>query len=337
MVYKILTPQDLSRDIQKHEFAIGVLQGLWQEGRKKHIDSKFFYDDKGSDLFRRITRLDDYYLTSKEKEILEENCSRLADEAGQHEFRVIELGPGDGVKTETILKEMLKKDVPFTYVPVDISEGAMKTLDHRVKNNFPDLIIKGIVSEYLPGLHNIYEEDKLNPKRNLVLFLGSNIGNFFPEDAQRFFKSLWYSLKPRDLVLTGFDLRSGKKSLRVIQKAYNDSQGITAKFNLNLLERINRELSGNFALEAFSHHSYYDPKTNAITSYLISKRAQSVTINDLSSSFDFEPGEGLHLEWSHKYSLNEIHKYASETGFDLIKTFTDSDEWFADSLWRVKK
>ena len=337
MPYKILKPSDVAVDRGKHEFALAVLHGLWAPPGKKNISSRFFYDDRGSEIFREITDLPEYYLTGKEKEILSSNGNIIAEEVGQHPFRLVELGSGDGHKTSILIEEMMKRDVPFTYVPIDISEGAIRTLEGKVTDQFPEIKVDGIVSEYFPGLHYLYELDKKSPMRNLVLFLGSNVGNFGHDASTEFFKSVWYALKPRDFVLTGFDLRSGNKPLDVLKQAYNDSQGVTARFNLNLLERINRELSGDFAPETFEHNTYYDSRCHAMCSELVSSRSQSVNVNELNSSFNFEPQEGIHLERSHKYTQREIQELAKISGFDIVETFTDSDNWFADSLWRVRK
>jgi uncharacterized SAM-dependent methyltransferase len=167
-----------------------------------------------------------------------------------------------------------------------------------------------------------------------VLFLGSNIGNFNASEARVFLRSLWSSLNDGDLVLTGFDL---KKDIELLMRAYNDPQGVTAQFNLNLLRRINRELGGDFQVESFEHYSTYDVLSGAMESYLVSRARQSVFIESLRMRFAFEAWEPIHTEVSHKYLAGEISSMADETGFEVVDELSDSRGWFLDSLWRVRK
>ena len=222
-------------------------------------------------------------------------------------------------------------DVPFDFVPIDISEGALIGLMRRLEQHFPSVSASGIVSDYFQGLAWLgQKKDKLS----LVLFLGSNIGNFHAEACHGFLCRLWNSLSDGDLVLIGFDL---KKDVRTLVRAYDDSHGLTREFNLNLLRRINNELGGTFDLNAFEHYAVYNPTLGAMESYVISKREQHVLIEALQRTFFFDAAEAIHMEYSHKYSIKDVHRLAADNGFEVIADFYDDNKHFADSIWRVRK
>jgi dimethylhistidine N-methyltransferase len=246
-------------------------------------------------------------------------------------FHLIELGVGDGRKTKLLLRRFLEDGLDFSYVPIDISESSVREMSQDMKQEFPDLDFSGIVSEYFDGIRWISKYDN---RPNLVLFLGSNIGNFHRNEAMTFLRSLWNSLNDQDLVMIGFDL---KKNLETLNRAYNDSKGVTRQFNLNLLRRINHELDGDFNLEAFEHYSTYDVFTGAVESYLVSLEKQTVFIGAIGQSFKFEPFEPIHTEYSYKYLESDIGYLADETGFVREINLFDSKHWFVDSLWKVKK
>jgi dimethylhistidine N-methyltransferase len=250
---------------------------------------------------------------------------------GGNPFNLIELGAGDGQKTQVLLEHFLKRGLDFRYVPIDISEAAVQGLVGGLARYSPHLKIEGLVAEYFDGLKWL---SNLNEQHNVVLFLGSNIGNFSHSEARLFLYSLWNALNYGDYILIGFDL---KKDIQQLLKAYNDSQGITAKFNLNLLRRINHELGGNFDLSQFQYYSTYNVLSGAIESYLVSCKNQVVFIETLNQSFLFQPWESVHTEYSYKFHQSDITLLAAETGFKIVNQFCDSRQFFIDSLWQVRK
>lgn len=324
----------LSHDVSDHpthELALSVLEGLSQT--PKTLPSRLFYDDKGSELFTQIMDLPEYYPTRCEHEILSKHGNKISEYLSGEGFNLVELGCGDGKKTILLLNEFIKKTMQFDFVPLDISSKAVEFLVDNIKKEYGSLPfqVRGLVAEYFQGLSWLTENAK---QRNMVLFLGSNIGNFNRATSMRFLRHLWYSLNDGDLVLIGFDL---KKDLDVLYDAYNDSKGVTKEFNLNVLDRINRDLGGNFDHDSFQHQGLYNVQTGAMESYLISQKDQKVDISELGLEFEFESWEAIHMEYSYKYTQNEIDSFAQNTGFEILENFTDSKEYFIDSLWRVKK
>lgn len=295
---------------------------------RKHIPSKYFYDEKGSELFNRITRHPDYYLTQCEVEILNANKKNLSNFFKQEAFNLVELGPGEGLKTQILIKQFMQDALQFTYLPIDISLNYLKTLTEQFHAQLPNLKLKTLHSDYFQGLEwlNLTSE-----KRNVVLFFGSSIGNFSPDENLAFLQHICDILHPKDYILIGFDLR---KDMDVLLRAYNDSDGITRQFNLNLFERMNRELAANFDMQKFCHYETYNVYSGAMESFLISLEEQSVTIDALSNSFTFHAYEPIQVEYSYKYLMPQIKWLAEMTGFEVVETFTDSKHYFVDSLWR---
>jgi len=314
---------------EKQTFALDVLAGLSEI--PKQLPSKYFYDDHGSRLFEKIMELPEYYLTNCEFNILESKKEEISNLLGNISFNLIELGAGDGRKTSILIDHFLRINLEFDYIPIDISAAAMETLMQSLKNKYPRLTTKGIVTEYFKGLNWI---NNFSNKRNIVLFLGSNLGNFNKPQARGFLRSLWNALNDNDLIIIGFDL---KKDIDVMLKAYNDSQNITSEFNLNLLRRINRELGGNFDLTKFRHYSSYDVFTGAMESYLVSQENQTVFIKEIGQTFSFESWEPIHTEFSYKYLESDIEDLAQVTGYKIEKQLYDSKKYFVDSIWRVEK
>jgi len=305
-----------------------VLLGLYRS--PKAIPSRHFYDEEGGRLFQAIMGLPEYYLTDCELEILETHRDRIAAHLGGGSFNLVELGAGDGKKTQVLLRAFLERGLDFRYVPIDICEPAVAELAGHCGRAFPQLAVEGLVSEYFDGLAWLAG---LNDRRNVVLFLGSNIGNFGASEARVFLRSLWTSLNPGDLLLVGFDL---KKDIDVLLRAYNDPQGVTARFNLNLLARINRELEADFRLERFEHYATYNVRTGAMESYVVSRERQAVTLGALRKSFSFEAWEPIHTEVSQKYLAADVAALAAETGFEAVEEMVDARGYFLDALWRVR-
>ena len=295
----------------------------------KRLSSRFFYDAEGSRIFAEIMHSPDYYLTRSEYEILDTYKADLLRlfAPDNRPFELVELGAGDGLKTKILLSFLADQQADFVYAPVDISVDALDGLVADVRKQWPDLQINARCDDYFNALEQLSEASDV---RKVVLFLGSNIGNFTPDEAIDFYRQLYDRLQPGDLVLTGFDLQ---KHPAVIHAAYNDRQGLTRAFNLNLLRRINRELDANFDLAAFDHYEVYNPETGEARSYLVSQRAQIVDIKALSMIVPFHYGEIIHTEISRKFTRLQIEKLAQETGFSLNGWFTDCKGYFADVVF----
>jgi dimethylhistidine N-methyltransferase len=328
--YKILSQMDLNETVTPNRiFALDVLNGLSETPRR--LSSKYFYDNRGSRLFQKIMELPEYYLTRCEFEILENQKEIFSTLLSDSAFNMVELGAGDGVKTSILIDYFLNRNFQFQYVPIDISEAAMKSLIDSMSQKFPGLKANGIVAEYFDALKWL---SNITRQRNLVLFLGSNLGNFSKPHSRVFLRGLWNTLNDGDFVLIGFDL---KKDIDLMLKAYNDSRGITAEFNLNLLRRINRELGGNFDIASFRFYASYNVFSGAIESYLVSQKEQAVFIKQLGQSFEFEAWEPIHTEYSYKFLESDIEDLAANTGYRIERQLFDSQRYFVDSIWRVEK
>lgn len=296
----------------------------------KRLSSRFFYDAEGSRLFQEIMRSPDYYLTRSEYEILNTYKSELLrhfTENGNQAFDLVELGAGDGLKTKILLRYFVEQRAHFAYAPVDISADALDELVSDVNQQFPALVLKPQHDDYFHSLQQLASE---SDTRRVILFLGSNIGNFTPDEAVDFYQQLSDRLQPGELVLTGFDLQ---KHPSIIHTAYNDRDGLTKAFNLNLLRRINRELDANFDLGAFDHYESYNPENGEARSYLVSQKSQTVQIGALAMTVPFQPGEIIHTEISRKFTRAQIEQLAEKTGFLVTGWFTDSNGYFADVIF----
>ena len=309
------------------QFLQDVLKGL--QSTPKYLQSKYFYDKKGDELFQKIMHCEEYYLTNCEMEIFSTQTSQIADIIiDQHRnFDVVELGPGDAVKSVYLLKELVNKNAISTYFPVDISNNIIDLLHKKLPEQLPQLNIHGLNGEYLSMLTSA---KKISDKIKLVLFLGSNIGNVSKEDVNEFCRQLRNQLSAGDIVLIGIDL---KKNPRQIRNAYDDSKGYTREFNLNLLTRINRELDGNFNIPDFEHYATYDPFTGACRSFLTSLKEQHVTIGK-NGTFSFAKNETVFMEISQKYTIEQTDEIANQSGFKPIAHFFDKNKWFTDVIWK---
>ncbi|HEV9037529.1 MAG TPA: L-histidine N(alpha)-methyltransferase [Puia sp.] len=305
-----------------------VTDGLRAE--HKYLPSKYFYDEAGDKLFQQIMACPEYYPTRCELDILQHQSAKMAhfflDETPS--FDLVELGPGDASKSWFLLRELQKEHADFTYYPIDISSNVIGWLEDRLPVTLQGLRIQGLNGEYLEKMHQL---STFSNNRKIVLFMGANIGNMTIQQATQFCRQLHDHMQPGDLLLIGFDL---KKHPRTVLDAYNDRQGITRAFNLNLLRRINRELGGDFDTEQFEHYPVYDPGTGACKSYLISRIAQEVHIAD--KRIVFAENEPIFMEISQKYTLEEIGLMAAHSGFSPVHTFFDQKNWFADVLWQCQ-
>ncbi len=312
------------------EFAEAVREGL--SAPQKRLSSKFFYDARGDVLFQRIMAMDTYYLTNCEYDIFQAQrqawLTQFADQG--RPFQLIEFGAGDGYKTKVLLSHFLAQRAQFSYVPIDISAHAVDALEADLRRTYPDLTVTGIRNDYFRALAQLRETSP--QKRKVVLFLGSNIGNFTDQEAVGFLQELQSYLQAGDLLLIGFDL---KKDPDVIRQAYNDPEGITRDFNLNLLRRINETLGADFDLGAFAHVPNYDPMTGEARSFLVSRRAQTVHIARLDLRVEFDAWEAIYTEKSQKYDLRTIERIARQAGFARPAHYFDARHYYVNSLWRV--
>ncbi len=313
----------------KHDtFAEDIRKGL--SATPKSLSSKYFYDDEGSRLFQEIMKLPEYYLTRAESEIFQTRTPEIfkAFNAGSDAFDLIELGAGDGTKTSLLVEYFLAQSIDFNFVPIDISAEALNSLTATFAEKFPALKIQTEQGDYFRTLETFKER---SDKKKIILFLGSNIGNFSETQALEFFRHLREVMNPKDLIFIGFDLHKNPKT---ILRAYADANGITAKFNLNLLKRINRELGADFNTEEFSHYAAYHPTERAARSFLISQKQQTVMIDALDQSFEFEKWEPIFMEVSQKYNLQMISELAAQSGFEIVENFFDSNNFYTNSLWK---
>ncbi len=308
------------------QFAKDVDEGL--SAKNKYLSSRYFYDAKGDKIFQQIMKMPEYYLTNCEYEIFDLQKNDILNAIRpEGKFDLVELGAGDGYKTKLLLQHFLKEKVDFEYFPVDISGDVLEGLSADLKNLFPNLKVRPLNNEYFSALDRLNEMEDC-PK--VILFLGSNMGNFTPERARIFFSKLQQAMNPGDKLLIGVDL---KKDPRTILKAYNDPTGITRSFNLNLLERMNRELGANFNLDNWEHYPTYDPFTGECRSYLMSTVNQEVHIEATCKTYKFKHSEPVHMEISRKYNLEDLEELAANTDFNVQKHFLDSKEYFVDTLW----
>ena len=310
--------------------ADAVAKGL--SGTPKSLPSWLFYDETGDRIFQHIMRTPEYYPTRCEYDIIEQHKGQLMEHfKGERSapFRLIELGAGDGLKTELLLEHLLGHGVDFTYVPVDISANALTDLASRLSSQWPELQITPLNRTYDEALVSLRDADE----KKIILFMGANIGNFTIADAAQFLKRLALPLSGEDMLLIGFDL---KKNPRIIQEAYDDSHGLTASFNLNLLARLNRELEAEFNPDYFSHYPYYDPVTGTVKSFIVSMKKQTVYIEALDMSISFDLWEPVHTEVSQKYDLPMIEKLMAISGLQIADMYFDSDNYFCDVLVKVR-
>jgi dimethylhistidine N-methyltransferase len=297
------------------EFCEQVIKGLSQQPRT--LPCKFFYDEIGSALFSKICELPEYYITRTEMRILRECGREIADSLGRG-IELIGLGTGAGTKTRILLEYL---DAPVAYVPVDISREQLTQSTVAFRKRFPGLEVLPVCADYLqpfdlPGRSRI-------ATRTVVYFPGSTIGNLEPEDAIDFLRKIAGMAGSGGRALIGVDL---KKSKAILERAYNDSAGVTAEFNLNLLARINRELNADFYLRRWCHRAIYNEKVGRIEMHLISKVPQIVNISD--ATFEFAAGEHIITEFSYKYSAPEMIALAKRVGLRFEKIWTDAEQLF---------
>lgn len=314
------------RFIINNEFAKEVAKGL--NDKQKHISPKFFYDKKGSRLFEEICMQPEYYLNRIESQILKNSVDEILKIIGGQEISVIELGNGNSFKTRILLRPFHAKLKLVSYFPIDVSLKMLKKSIRDLFREYANLQIYGICSDYVSGLVKINEFMKLKskiPNKKFIMFLGSSIGNFDPEEAMNFLHSVVRYVRKDDLLLIGIDLEKDKS---ILDRAYNDKKGITAKFNFNILGRINRELDGEFNISNFEHKSFYNIHKHRIEMHLESKLDQQVRIGAIGKTFYFKKGETIHTENSYKYSLPRLNRLVKKAGLQVIRNFTDPNKQY---------
>jgi dimethylhistidine N-methyltransferase len=302
-----------------------VAQGL--TSMPKTLSPKLFYDAAGSELFERITELTEYYPTATERKIFQTHASEMIAQAAGS-TAVVELGAGSAAKTVLLLEALAKTHEPITYYPVDVSAAALEFCSDRMREMLPKVRVVPKVLDFTQGMPQFRQV----PGRKLFLFIGSSIGNFEPLEASLFLKQVRSSMNPGDGLLLGTDMR---KSREILIPAYDDSQGVTAEFNKNVLVRINRELGGNFDLDSFEHRIVWNSDLSRIEMHLESQVAQAVSIEALGLDLQFEKHETIHTENSYKFTMPMIESIAENGGLRIERTWSDPKHWFTVHLLRA--
>jgi L-histidine N-alpha-methyltransferase len=300
-------------------FCAVVAEGL--STPRKWLPCRFFYDRTGSELFERICDLPEYYLTRTERAILERSSAEIVAAAGR-EIAVVEFGSGSSIKTRLLLAAALHNQPRLHYLPIDISGDFLRSSALALLNDYEGLDITAIAAEYHDGIARLPHTGL--PR--LILFLGSSIGNFTREEATEFLTHVRASMRPNDRLLIGIDLL---KERRHIEAAYNDSQGITAAFNKNLLTRVNRELGANIDTGAFMHAAPFVEEHSRIEMHLVCRRSHQAYVSAVDMTFQFHQGETIHTENSHKYSLSGFAALCQQAGLSVQRRWADEREWFA--------
>ncbi len=299
-----------------------ALRGLLSS--PKWLPPKYFYDEMGSRLFERITALPEYYQTRVERSILEQGAPRLIDEV--RPTALVEFGSGSASKTRVMLDEMAEMGLLGGYGAIEVSESALLASADRLVTAYPSLGFVGVLADFHHPIDLPFEAGS-----RLILFLGSTIGNLVAEEAVDFLGWVGKAMSEGDGFLIGFDL---VKDQAVLEAAYNDAQGVTAEFNLNVLRVLNRELGADFDLAGFEHRAFYDTAASRVEMHLVSKRRQKVYVTALGMSFGFAEGETIRTELSHKYTEASATALLRAGGLELARWETDRDSWFAVALAR---
>ena len=309
-------------------FAEDVYKGLTDF--PKHLSSKYFYDERGDRLFQDIMQMPEYYLTNREFDILSQHKREIVEWFTQEtdSINLIELGAGDGKKTKILLEYMSGQNLNFKYIPIDISQNALDSLEKTIEEELPAVEVEARQGMYFEVLQHL---SNYNHSKKVILFLGSNIGNLLHPDAIDFLGQIQEVMDQDDLLFIGFDQ---KKNPQTILDAYNDPAGITEEFNKNILRRINNELGGNFILENFLHWEVYDPESGTAKSYLVSRTHQKVYIKSLELEVNFNAWETIHTEISQKYDDEVVAWLAQKSGLKIVAEFSDPKNTYKDYLFK---
>ena len=309
--------------------AEAVREGL--ASHPKRLPPWLFYDETGSQLFEQITELDEYYLTRTERSIFETHAGvMIARAAAGDRLRIAELGAGSADKTRLLLAAAARRQGPVAYEPMDVSHTALIAACERIERELPRVQVAPLVVDYTLGMGLLPAS---RGERRLVLYIGSSIGNFEPDEAARLLSNVRASLRPGDALLLGVDL---VKDESVLLAAYDDRAGVTAAFNRNVLVRLNRELGADFNSDAFKHRAIWNAACSRIEMHLQSCTTQTVRLSDLEMSVAFGSGETIHTENSYKYRPGKAEKMLARAGFSTNATWTDERGWFAVILGRAE-
>jgi dimethylhistidine N-methyltransferase len=317
-------PSDADVSLNPAALRSSFLEDVWRglSASPKFIPPKYFYDRTGSELFERICELDEYYLTRTELDIMDRHAQEMAEAIGGRKV-LLELGSGASVKTRLLLDALRE---PAAYVPLDISRSALEEAADRLSGDFPDLNVVPVQGDFMREIPK--PEDRAGQAGTVVYFPGSTIGNLSREETVSLLKRIRNVCDGGGLLL-GVDLQ---KEAEILERAYNDARGVTAAFNLNLLERINRELDGDFDVRAFTHHAEYNADRGRVEIFLVSQQEQSVQV--AGREFFIEEQEAVCTEHSHKFTFTGLAELAQLSGFQIATTWTDENEWFA-VVWMI--
>jgi dimethylhistidine N-methyltransferase len=314
----------IDKEVFINNFSEDVKTGLTSES--KYLPFVYFYDHIGSQLFEKICELPEYYLTRTETNILLTNAEDIASKFSKGTV-LVELGSGSSTKTRILIEAFLERQNLAHYTPIDVSHQMLEESSCSLLKEYPELEINAIAARYNEGIDHL---DIRKDQQNLITWLGSSIGNFDRSEVTAFLRHIRKIMHPNDRFLVGIDLQKDKS---IIENAYNDAQGVTAEFNLNLLTHVNRELGGDFILENFDHKAIYNNEIGRIEMYLISNIDQKVYISELDLEVSFVANESIHTENSFKFSPDDIDALAEETGLCVEQQWFDTERLFSLNLF----
>ncbi len=302
----------------KEDDGADVVAGLSRS--PKTLPPKYFYDDRGSQLFEQICDLPEYYLTRTETSILQQYAGAIAQHTGACEL--VELGSGSSTKTRLLLEAYQAQNYPLCYRPIDVSGGILESSAQSLLQAYDQLKIHALVGTYEQALQNL--SDAYLPQR-MICFLGSSLGNLSPEECDRFFDQVRLALRSGGYFLLGVDLH---KSTAQLEAAYNDSQGVTAAFNLNLLRHLNQRFNGNFDLSQFEHFAFYNTELQQIEMHLRSLKSQTIHLKTLNLTIEMAAGETIRSEISRKFDLATLRSQLESKGINSVQVWMDTNQWF---------
>lgn len=303
-----------------------VVSGLTQT--PKSLPPKYFYDDRGSQLFEQICELPEYYLTRTETAILQECAIEIARMTGACE--IVELGSGSSTKTRILLDAYNHLEHPLHYLPIDVSAGILESSARQLLLDYPSISVRALVTTYELALQQL---PPTQLKSRMICFIGSTLGNLTPQECDRFFTLISQALQPGEYFLLGIDLQKPK---HLLEAAYNDSQGVTAQFNLNMLDHLNWRFEGNFDPNQFEHVAFYNQSQSQIEIYLRSKKAQTAELRALNLIVELEAGETIMTEISRKFDLNGMGRELRAQGLVPVQAWTDPNQWFGLLLCQME-
>jgi L-histidine Nalpha-methyltransferase len=288
-------------------------------GRTKSLPPKYFYDERGSRLFDAICDLPEYYLTRAETALLARNAADII--ATANPATLVELGAGTSRKTRLLLRAASRAGIDLLYVPIDVCEEVLRETGEELVRQFPGLRVQALVADYERDVRRLPEGEN-----RLVAFLGSTIGNLDPSHTRRFLKRLADGLRPGEHLLLGADL---VKPVERLEAAYNDSAGVTAEFNRNLLRVLNRELGGNFPTDAFDHVAFFDRRKSRIEMHLRAREPLKARLEAIDLDVRLRAGETIHTEVSRKFTVDRLERRLGAAGFQTVRWYLPADSGYA--------